>query len=134
MTGMIYALKKDRKLVGKTTLCVVPLSPNHGVFGFDGLYAESKLGLESLFEKWHSEKIQESIAIIGAEIGWTRGTGLMEANNQVTMGVEQLGMRTFTVTEMCFNLMGLMHPESVSMAQLCPVVANLTGGMDAFDN
>ena len=27
---------------------LLPLSPNHGSFGHDGLYAESKLGLESL--------------------------------------------------------------------------------------
>lgn len=134
LVGKIKNCKQQRRILGKVCVVVVPLSPNRGDFGFDGLYAESKLGLGSLFMKWSSEKIQDYIAIVGAEIGWTRGTGLMNANNQVTKGVEDLGMRTFTVTEMCFNLMGLLHPDMVAMVQLCPVVANLTGGMEMLDN
>lgn len=130
LVGKIKTFKEERHILGKVCVVVVPLSPNRGDFGFDGLYAESKLGLESLFMKWSSEKLQDYIAIVGAEIGWTRGTGLMNANNQVTMGVEDLGMRTFTVAEMSFNLMGLLHPEVVAMAQLQPVVAKLTGGME----
>ena len=33
----------------------MPLSPNHGLFGMDGLYSESKIALETLFAKWRSE-------------------------------------------------------------------------------
>jgi fatty acid synthase subunit beta len=134
LVGKIKKWKEQKKILGKVCVVVVPLSPNRGDFGFDGLYAESKLGLGSLFSKWSSEKLQEYIAIVGAEIGWTRGTGLMNANNQVAKGVEDLGMRTFTVNEMCFNLMGLLHPEMVGMVQLRPVNARLTGGMEAIVN
>jgi fatty acid synthase subunit beta len=134
LVGKIKNQKEQRRILGKVCVVVVPLSPNRGDFGFDGLYAESKLGLGSLFMKWSSEKIQDYIAIVGAEIGWTRGTGLMNANNQVSKGVEELGMRTFTSSEMCFNIMGLLHPVMVAMVQLRPLVAQLTGGMGALEN
>src|SRR4051812_6723150 len=55
--------------------CILPLSPNHGIFGSDGLYAESKIGLEVLFYKWRSEGWKDRLGIVGAEIGWTSGTG-----------------------------------------------------------
>ena len=90
--------------VGKQTLVFTPLSPNHGVFGFDGLYAESKLGLESLFHKWHSEGLEEYLSIVGATIGWVRGTNLMVANNIVTQAMEESGCRTFTNAEMAVAL------------------------------
>jgi hypothetical protein len=44
-------------------------------------YAESKLGLEALCHKWHSESWGDYVSITGAVIGWTRGTGLMAENN-----------------------------------------------------
>jgi len=134
LVGKVKACKADRGIVGKVCTMVVPLSPNRGDFGFDGLYSESKLGLASLFQKWSSESLEDYISIVGANIGWTRGTGLMSANNQVSAGVEAAGMRTFTVKEMAFNLMGLLHPDVVAVAQLQPVCANLTGGMDVLQN
>jgi fatty acid synthase subunit beta len=134
LVGKVKACKADRNIVGKVCTMVVPLSPNRGDFGFDGLYSESKLGLASLNQKWSSEGLEDYISIVGANIGWTRGTGLMSANNQVSPGVEAAGMRTFTVNEMAFNLMGLLHPDVVALAQLQPVCANLTGGMDVLQN
>ncbi len=74
---------------------VLPLSPNHGQFGSDGLYSESKVGLEGLLTRWHSEGWSNYVTITGAIIGWTRGTGLMTANNLVAQGIERLGIRTF---------------------------------------
>jgi 3-oxoacyl-ACP reductase-like protein len=44
---------------------LLPLSPNHGSFGYDGLYAESKLGLESLLHKWKSEEWGNYLSIAG---------------------------------------------------------------------
>ena len=85
MIGKIKAVKQSKgkvktsryiTVVGIDTnpACVIlPLSPNHGVFGGDGLYAESKLGLETIFNKWESESWQNYVSIIGAVIGWTRG-------------------------------------------------------------
>jgi len=110
------------------------MSPNHGVFGSDGLYAESKLGLESLFHKWHSESLGDYISVVGAVIGWTRGTSLMSANNQVADHMESLGCRCFSSGEMAFNLMGLLHPTMLNECQVRPLHANLTGGMQAVIN
>ncbi len=65
-----------------------------GIFGFDGLYAESKLGLEALLNKWQSEGWGKYLSIAGAIIGWTRGTALMHQNNIIAEGIEKLGART----------------------------------------
>jgi len=134
LVGKLKSCKVEHGILGKVCSVVVPLSPNRGQFGHDGLYAESKLGLASLFQKWSSEALEDYITIVGADIGWTRGTGLMSANNQVSAGVEAAGMRTFTVREMAFNLLGLLHPEVIAVAQLQPIYANLNGGMDSLPN
>ncbi|KAG2761322.1 hypothetical protein PC116_g34379, partial [Phytophthora cactorum] len=66
---------------------------------------------------------------VGAIIGWTRGTGLMSGNNVVAAGVEKMGMRTFSTTEMGFNLSVLMDPKIAKRAAQTPIIADLTGGM-----
>jgi fatty acid synthase subunit beta len=134
MVGAIFSKKKEQKLVGRTTLCVMPLSPNHGVFGSDGLYAESKLGLESFFEKWHSEGLKDYLSIVGAEIGWVRGTNLMIANNMVAPAMEDHGCHTFTAPEMAFNLIGLLQPQMMQLVQQTPIHAVLTGKMEAIED
>ena len=108
---------------------LLPMSDNHGTFGSDGLYGESKLGLETLFNRWYSEDWADYLTICGAIIGWTRGTGLMSANNLIAEGVESFGIRTFSQQEMAFNLLGLMSPTVVDMCQVEPVFADLNGGM-----
>ncbi|KAJ0391655.1 hypothetical protein P43SY_011807 [Pythium insidiosum] len=129
LLGEVVSAKKLRGITTRPALAILPLSPNHGNFGGDGLYAESKLGVESLMNKWYSEGWEEQLSIVGAVIGWTRGTGLMSGNNMVAEGVEKLGVRTFNTTEMGFNLSALMHPTMVEMAAEAPVWADLTGGM-----
>jgi len=54
------------------------------------------------------------LSLAGAVIGWTRGTGLMKGNNLLAVGIEQLGVRTFTTQEICFNCIGLLHPKCAS--------------------
>ena len=112
----------------------MPLSPNHGTFGNDGLYSESKLALETLFNRWHSEDWGNFLTICGAVIGWTRGTGLMGGNNIVAEGVEKYGVRTFSQQEMAFNLLGLMSPSIVNLCQQEPVMADLNGGLQFLPN
>ncbi|TYZ68250.1 hypothetical protein PybrP1_005286 [[Pythium] brassicae (nom. inval.)] len=129
LLGEIVSAKKARGISTRPALVVLPLSPNHGNFGGDGLYAESKLGVESLMNKWYSEGWSDQLSIVGAVIGWTRGTGLMSGNNVVAQGVEKLGVRTFSTTEMGFNLSALMHPNIVDKAAEAPLWADLTGGM-----
>jgi fatty acid synthase subunit alpha len=113
---------------------ILPLSPNHGTFGSDGLYSESKLGLETLFNRWVSEDWGNYLTICGAIIGWTRGTGLMSGNNIVAEAVERFGVRTFSQQEMAFNLLGLMSPTIVDLCQDEPVFADLNGGLQFIPN
>jgi fatty acid synthase subunit alpha len=134
MLGAIKAQKADRGFNTRPAQVILPLSPNHGTFGNDGLYSESKLALETLFNRWHSESWGNFLTICGAVIGWTRGTGLMGGNNIVAEGVEKYGVRTFSQQEMAFNLLGLMAPSIVNLCQQEPVFADLNGGLQFLPN
>ncbi|KAI1618878.1 fatty acid synthase subunit alpha [Exophiala viscosa] len=129
MLGAVKAKKFEGGFNTRPAQVILPLSPNHGTFGNDGLYSESKLGLETLFNRWYSESWADYLTICGAVIGWTRGTGLMSGNNIVADGVEKLGVRTFSQQEMAFNLLGLMSPAIVDLCQTEPVWADLNGGL-----
>ncbi|EPS26514.1 Fatty acid synthase subunit alpha [Penicillium oxalicum] len=129
MLGSIKTQKQTHGFETRPAQVILPLSPNHGTFGNDGLYSESKLGLETLFNRWYSESWANYLTICGAVIGWTRGTGLMSGNNMVAEGVEKLGVRTFSQQEMAFNLLGLMSPAVVNLCQVDPVWADLNGGL-----
>jgi fatty acid synthase subunit alpha len=129
LLGAVKAKKFENGFNTRPAQVIIPLSPNHGTFGNDGLYSESKLGLETLFNRWYSESWADYLTICGAVIGWTRGTGLMSGNNIVADGVEKLGVRTFSQQEMAFNLLGLMSPAIVDLCQTEPVWADLNGGL-----
>ncbi|ORX65028.1 hypothetical protein BCR32DRAFT_212224 [Anaeromyces robustus] len=135
MTNVIRilgAIRNQKMKVRSLVSCqvVLPLSPNHGTFGGDGLYGESKIGLENLLNRWRSETWSNYLSITGACIGWTRGTGLMNSNNLISEGIESEGhCRTFTTTEMAFNLIGLVSDVMVSLSRKNPIYADLNGGM-----
>ncbi|KAG1089234.1 hypothetical protein G6F42_020033 [Rhizopus arrhizus] len=129
---MLGNVKIQKEKIGSDTRpaqVILPLSPNHGMFGGDGLYGESKISLETLFDRWYSESWASYLVITGAVIGWTRGTGLMSTSNIVAEGVEALGVRTFSTLEMSFNLLGLLHPSITRLCQKEPVYADLNGGL-----
>ncbi|QRW18188.1 fatty acid synthase subunit beta [Rhizoctonia solani] len=130
LLGAVKNKKASRRIVTRPTQVILPLSPNHGLFGNDGLYSESKISLETLFQRWNSESWGEYLCLAGAVIGWTRGTGLMGATNMVAQQVESYGVRTFSANEMAFNILGLMHPLLFSITQVEPIWADLNGGMD----
>jgi fatty acid synthase subunit alpha len=132
LLGCIKTEKAKRDVKTRPAQVILPLSPNHGTFGNDGLYAESKLALETLFSKWHAEDWSSYLTICGASIGWTRGTGLMSANNITAMGIEHHGVRTFSTQEMAFNLLGLMSPAIVDICQDEPIYADLNGGLQSI--
>ncbi|CAZ80158.1 unnamed protein product [Tuber melanosporum] len=134
LLGMVKTNKASRGFETRPAQVILPLSPNHGTFGNDGLYSESKSALEALFQRWHSESWGSYLTICGAIIGWTRGTGLMGANNSIAEGVEKLGVRTFSQQEMAFNLLGLMAPAIVDICQIEPVFADLNGGFQYIPN
>jgi len=129
MLGAVKTHKAQKGFETRPAQVILPLSPNHGTFGNDGLYSESKLALETLFNRWHSESWASYLTICGAVIGWTRGTGLMGGNNIVAQGIEKYGVRTFSQQEMAFNLLGLMAPAIVKLCQQEPVFADLNGGL-----
>ncbi|RMZ81472.1 hypothetical protein DV738_g2274, partial [Chaetothyriales sp. CBS 135597] len=129
LLGAVKAKKFESGFNTRPAQVILPLSPNHGTFGNDGLYSESKLALETLFNRWHSESWADYLTICGAVIGWTRGTGLMSGNNITAAGVEKYGVRTFSQQEMAFNLLGLMSPAIVDLCQAEPVFADLNGGL-----
>ncbi|KAI8805920.1 hypothetical protein BJ742DRAFT_774644 [Cladochytrium replicatum] len=128
MLGEIKTKKASLGYDTRPAAVMLPLSPNHGTFGSDGLYGESKIALETLMNRFHAESWGSYLTIIGASIGWTRGTGLMSANNVISEGFETLGARTFSTHEMAFNLVGLLHPAIIQMSQTEPVWADLNGG------
>ena len=110
---------------------ILPLSPNHGSFGGDGLYAESKAALEVLMNKCISERNQwaRHITICGARIGWVRGTGLMNDNNIFASELEQrLSVSTYSTAEMGLLLTTLCATEMIDLCD--PVLhVDLSGGL-----
>ena len=129
LLGYVKQQKEQRGFDTWPTNVILPLSPNHGTFGGDGLYAESKVALETLLSRWHSENWSQYLTICGAVIGWTRGTGLMSGNNIVAGAIESLDVVTFSQHEMAFNVLALMTPTIASLCDDGPIYADLNGGL-----
>lgn len=70
LLGVVKTKKASRNFVTRPTQVILPLSPNHGLFGNDGLYSESKISLETLFNRWASESWGEYLCLAGAVIGY----------------------------------------------------------------
>ncbi|PWY77009.1 hypothetical protein BO70DRAFT_430530 [Aspergillus heteromorphus CBS 117.55] len=134
LVGLVRREKEKRRIDTRPTMVILPMSCNEGTFGGDGLYPESKIGLKTLFNRFHSESWSTYITVCGAVIGWTRGTGLMRSSNMVAAEMEKLGVITFSQAEMAFNILTLMTPTMVSLAEETPVYADLTGGFGAMWN
>jgi fatty acid synthase subunit alpha len=69
LMGAVKNKKASRQFVTRPTQVILPLSPNHGLFGNDGLYSESKISLENLFARWSSESWGQYLCLAGAVIG-----------------------------------------------------------------
>ncbi|KAJ1743145.1 fatty acid synthase alpha subunit Lsd1 [Coemansia sp. RSA 1086] len=132
--GIKDAKSQHSKTAGRPALVVLPLSPNHGTFGGDGLYGECKLALETLFNRWKSEAWKGHLSVVGAVIGWTRGTSLMSDNNLLAQRIESEGIRTFSPREMAFNILGLLHKHIARLAHRQPIRADMSGGLSYMDN
>lgn len=132
MLGDVVRNKDVRKMNTRPTQVLLPLSPNHGIFGGDGLYAESKLGLESLLSRFYSETWSKYLHICGAVIGWTRGTELMSENDILAQAIESQNALTFSQREMAFNLLALITEPIAQMCELDSILVNLNGGLDAI--
>lgn len=99
---------------------LLPLSPNHGAFGGDGPYGETKAALEVLLRRARSEPWGAGTTLIAPKIGWVRGTNLMAGNDALAALVEQrLGLRTYSPAEMAWLLTALLvtrHPGAVDLS------------------
>ncbi|PYH98063.1 3-oxoacyl-synthase [Aspergillus ellipticus CBS 707.79] len=134
LLGAIKKQKQARGIDSHPAQVILPLSPNHGIFGSDGMYPESKIALKTLFNRWSSEAWGAYLSICGAIIGWTRGTGLMSANNSVAEDIEKMGVRTFSQVEMAYYILVLMSSPIATECEVTPVQADLSGGMGHFPN
>ncbi|GIZ46259.1 hypothetical protein CKM354_000939100 [Cercospora kikuchii] len=134
LLGRIIKNKRDRGIDCHPTQVLLPLSPNHGIFGGDGLYSESKLGLESLLNRVTSESWANELSVCGVEIGWTRSTGLMAANDIVAEAIEKHGVITFSSQEMAFNIAMLLTQEMVDVCEDQPVLVDYGGGLASLPN
>jgi fatty acid synthase subunit alpha len=134
LIALVKKFKETNGCDSRPAQVILPLSANHGCFGSDGLYSESKLGLESLFDKWRSENWCNYLSICGASIGWTRGTGLMCGNDAVASSIESLGVQTFSQQEMAAYILALLSPDMTDICQSSPLYADLNGGLDAIED
>ena len=109
---------------------ILPLSPNHGAFGKDGLYAEAKLALEVMLRKWYSEFEfwGRHCSLLAVRIGWVRGTGLMALNDVVAPEMEsEHGIKTFHSLEMGSLITALTGFQGWPHVE--PIMADLAGGL-----
>ena len=49
IVGTVKGKKASHQFITRPMQVILPLSPNHGLFGNDGIYSESKISLETLF-------------------------------------------------------------------------------------
>ncbi|PYI16364.1 hypothetical protein BO99DRAFT_465903 [Aspergillus violaceofuscus CBS 115571] len=134
LIGFVRYEKEKRRIETRPTTVILPMSCNEGTFGGDGLYAESKIGLKTLFNRFHSETWSTYVSVCGAVIGWTRGTGLMRSSNALSAEMERIGVITFTQAEMALNILALLTPSVTTLAEEAPIYADLTGGLGSMWN
>ncbi len=130
--GAIASSKRTRGIINHVTQVILPLSPNHGQFGQDGLYAECKLALQAVMRKWFSESWSNTVTVCGVIIGWTRGTGLMVASDAIAQHIEDQGVKTFAASEMAHLIAGLLVPCIKEASFLQPMLCDFTGGLGAL--
>jgi fatty acid synthase subunit alpha, fungi type len=70
LLGYVKVAKQTQGIDTRPAAVILPLSPNHGTFGGDGLYGESKIALETLLNRFHSENWGLYLTMIGAVIGY----------------------------------------------------------------
>ncbi len=118
----------------RVVTAVLPMSPNHGVFGGDGAYGHAKAGLEVLSARRSAESQRWGrwCRTVDVEIGWVRGTGLMGIHDHLAPVVEErLGVRTHDAEEVGRRIAALCADDGPVEAGTVHV--SLTGGLDAVD-
>ncbi len=133
LIGGLSKIGAERDIASRLHV-VLPGSPNRGMFGGDGAYGEAKSALDALVTRWHAESSWAArVSLAHALIGWTRGTGLMGANDAIVSAVEEAGVTTYSTDEMAAMLLALCDVESRVAAALSPIKKDLTGGLGEAD-
>ncbi|KIX02313.1 uncharacterized protein Z518_08254 [Rhinocladiella mackenziei CBS 650.93] len=130
LLGCISRHKRRSGIETNPAQVLLPLSPNHGEIGHDGLYAESKLGLESLLRKWHAEDWHPYLSLCGAIIGWTRGTGLTKHQDALFDEFDEMASHGTSVLEMASSLFALTNASLVAVCDTQPILADFSGSGD----
>lgn len=127
LLGNIVRIKKSKKIETRPTFVLLPLSPTFGSKPCNGFLSESYSSLNKVLDMWHIEDWKNEISICGCVYGWTIETG--EDMDISVTDLEHLGIRTFSPSEMAFNVLGLLTYDIVSLSQDSPIVADLNGGL-----
>lgn len=79
--------------------------------------------------------------VIGANIGWTRGTKISHGVDSLASMVEKTcSVRTFDIFEMAFNICCILHPQILKISESGPIEIDYTGNFcnlgyfNAFSN
>ncbi|MDR7328405.1 type I polyketide synthase [Corynebacterium guangdongense] len=119
-----------QKAVDTRAHVILPGSPNRGMFGGDGAYAEVKSALDAILAKWSSEAgWPKGVTLAQAKIGWVAGTNLMGGNDAIIPAAEKAGIHVWTPEEISSELMDLASAETRVKAAQAPVEKDLTGGL-----
>ncbi len=109
---------------------VLPGSPNRGIFGGDGAYAEAKASFDTILTKWNNERgWPERVTLAHPRIGWVKGTSLMGGNDVLVPAAEAAGVHVYTTDEIADQLMGLVSVQYREAAKAAPINADFTGGL-----
>jgi fatty acid synthase, bacteria type len=133
LIGGLSHIGSERDIASRLHV-VLPGSPNRGMFGGDGAYGESKSALDAVVTRWNAESSwAQRVSLAHALIGWTRGTGLMGANDAIVSAVEEAGVTTYSTEQMAAMLLELCRIESKVAAAQSPLKVDLTGGLGDID-
>ena len=133
LIGGLSHIGSERDIASRLHV-VLPGSPNRGMFGGDGAYGESKSALDAVVTRWNAESSwAQRVSLAHALIGWTRGTGLMGANDAIVNAVEEAGVTTYSTEQMAAMLLDLCSVESKVAAAQQPLKVDLTGGLGDID-
>ena len=100
LIGGLSHIGSERDIASRLHV-VLPGSPNRGMFGGDGAYGEAKSALDAVVTRWKAESSwAQRVSLAHALIGWTRGTGLMGANDAIVNAVEEAGVTTYSTEQM----------------------------------
>lgn len=130
MTAGLAQIGRDT-VVDHRMHVVLPGSPNRGMFGGDGAYAEAKSAFDAIAVRWNAEgDWSDRVTLAHPRIGWVRGTGLMGGNDPLVHAVESAGVKTWSTDEMAAELLALCSPQARADAAKGPLDVDLTGGLN----